>query len=236
MKDGTRYAVQLRKVYARFRKTVSIPVIEETDDPIRRLALAVLGAESSEEKASVAVRRLLDRMADWNEVRVSRPVEIHRAVGTAIPDALRRAQMLVRALQSVYDSENRMSLDRIRSMGRRDARTYLEELNGLDEFGVASVMLWSLGAHAIPVDARLFEALQKAELVHPAASRAEVQAFLERNIGAADAREFCLVMRSFAASLAGGAKEGKAKAAPKSVGGASRKSSFAPKRKKKAAS
>ena len=59
-------------------------------------------------------------------------------------------------------------------------------------------MLWSFGGHAIPVSDPLLASLRAADLIHPTATRAEVQAFLERNINAAQAKEFCLVMRSFA--------------------------------------
>ena len=61
-------------------------------------------------------------------------------------------------------------------------------------------MLWSFGGHAIPVSDTFLQALREAELAHPHATRAEVQAFLERNINAAQAKEFCLVMRSFKAA------------------------------------
>ncbi len=90
-----------------------------------------------------------------------------------------------------------MSLERLRSVGRREARQYLEQLEGVDEYAAASVLLWSLGAHAIPVGDRLLSALRAAELVHPTATRAEVQAVLERHVSAAEAQEFCLIMRSF---------------------------------------
>ena len=53
--------------------------------------------------------------------------------------------------------------------------------------------------------------------MHPEATRAEVQAFLERHVGADEAREFCIIMRTFAEKHAAKAKraEDKAKHAPK---------------------
>ena len=209
MKDGTRYAAQVRKVYSKLRQQAPEWKGPEGDDPIRQLAVAILSRECNEEVAQRAVDRLLNSMASWNEVRVSTPAEVQRCLGNTIPHVLARCKHLITTLQSVYDRENRLSLDRFRNLGRREARQRLEELDGVDELIAASVMLWSLGGHAIPVSDKLLEALHRAELIHPSADRAEVQAFLERNISATEAKEFCRVMRSFDGREHGGAKRGK---------------------------
>jgi len=197
MKNGTMYAGRLRKVYAKVRQSAPKPEIPELDEPLRRLAIATLGVETTDEDAKRAIDRAFATMVDWNEIRVSSAAELNRATGNAIPHGVHHCQRLVDALQAIYDRENQLSLDRLRSMGRRDARHYLEQLDGLDEYGVASVLLWSLGGHAIPVNDRLLAALRDADLVNPSAGRSEVQAFLERHVGAADAKEFCLVMQTF---------------------------------------
>lgn len=209
MKDGTRYAAQVRKVYSRLRRQAPQWKSPEGDDPIRQLAVAILSRECNEEVAQRAVDRLLHSMASWNEVRVSTPAEVQRCLGNTIPHVLARSKHLITTLQSVFDRENRLSLDRFRNLGRREARQRLEELDGVDELIAASVMLWSLGGHAIPVSDKLLQALHRAELIHPSADRAEVQAFLERNISATEAKEFCRVMRSFDGRERGGAKRGK---------------------------
>ncbi len=217
MKDGTRYASEVRKVFTKLRQQVSELEIRQPEDPIRRLAVATFNLECNEESARRAVNRLLGSMESWNEVRVSTPSELQRVIGNTIPNALARCQHLITSLQSVFDWENRLSLDRLKNVGRREARQYLEQLEGVDEYVAASVMLWGLGGHAIPVNDKLLEALRRAELVHPSANRAEVQAFLERNISATQAQEFCLVMRSFDGREASVAKRGKTAARSKNV-------------------
>jgi hypothetical protein len=218
MKNGTRYAAKLKKVYAGLRASVDPAVIPEPDEPLRRLAIAILGEGCSDEEATRAVDRALDTMVDWNEMRVSSASELNKALGNAIPQGIQRCRKLAVALQAVFDCENQMSLDRLQAMGRRDARHYLEQLEGTDEYAVASVILWSLGGHAIPVNDRLLSALHEADLVHPAATRAEVQAFLERNISANEAKEFCLVMQSFpSAKRSGGRRTADGSTSKKSV-------------------
>lgn len=199
MKDGTRYAGRLKKAYAKLRQSVAEPKIPEVDDPMRRLAIAILGMECGDAEAARAIERIFTTMVDWNEVRVSSAAQVYRAMGDRIPQGLDRARELLDALQAIYEREHRVSLDRLHGVGRREARDYLEALEGVDEYAAASVMLWSFGGHAIPVSDKLLTSLREAELVHPTATRAEVQAFLERNVNSAQAKEFTVIMRSFAA-------------------------------------
>ena len=197
MKQGTMYAARLKKAYAKIRQAAPAPTIPEPDDPLRRLSIAIFGVKYGELEAQQAIDRLLTTMTDWNEVRVSRPSEINTALGDADAERLEYCQRLIDVLQSVYDRENRLSLGRLKQLGRREARQYLEALDGVDAYAVASVALWSLGGHAIPIDDRLWQALREADLVHPSANRGEVQAFLERHVAASEAKAFCIRMRSF---------------------------------------
>jgi endonuclease III len=206
MKQGTAHAARLKKAYAKVRHAAPTPQIPEPDEPLHRLGIAILGVKYGDVQAQQAIDQLLTTMTDWNDVRVSRPSEINAAMGNANPERLEHCQRLIRALQSVYDHENRLSLDRLRQLGRREARQYLEGLDGVDQYAVASVALWSLGGHGIPIDDRLLRALRDADLVHPDADRGEVQAFLERHVAASEAKEFCIIMRSFGAKVSGATK------------------------------
>lgn len=200
MKDGTLYAGKLKKAFSKQRQASPAGEIPEPDDPVRRLALAILGEDSGEDEAAAAIDRLLGVMVDWNEVRVSTPDQVFRAMGEKPADGVEKARRLSRALHGVYLHEHKISLERLRNLGRREAREYLEALEGVNDYSAAAVMLWSLGGHAIPVNDALHRALRDAGLVHESATRVEVQAFLERNIPAAQAKEFCLVMRNLSAS------------------------------------
>lgn len=200
MKHGTMYGIRLKTAYHRLRASVAAPRIPEPDDPLRRLAVAILGVSSNDEEAARALDQAFSTLVDWNEMRVSSAFELHKAMGNSLPQGLPRCQQLIFVLQSIYEREHRVSLDRLKTLGRREVRQYLEELRGMDEYAAAAVILWSLGGHAVPVNDRLWAALREVELVHPEATREEVQAFLERHVSATQAKEFCLVMRSFTPS------------------------------------
>lgn len=208
MKNGTLYAVKVKKVFGRLRKGLAATDDEQAEvDPLTQLAHAIIACSQGENKATKAVQSILEHMVGWNEIRVSTPEEVEVAAGVALTDGRAVCKRLVRALQSIYDRENRMCLEALKSMGRRDAKAYLEKLESVDEYVVASVMLWSLGGHAIPVSDAQLETLRRAELVEPSATRAEVQAFLERNIAAADAKTFCLVLDGASAAKLTGTTE-----------------------------
>ena len=192
MKDGTLYADRLKKAYAKVKGGISAADIPELRDPVHCLALGVLGTDNGPDRAERQLNKALALVVDWNEIRVSNAAEVSDLVGDHSADSLRRCQHLIDALQAIYDRENKVTLDRIKSLGRREARQYLESLKGVDEYAVAYVVLWSFGGHAIPVWNQVLGGLREAQLVHPTASRAEIQAFLERNVSAADAKAFSL--------------------------------------------
>jgi len=197
MKNGTAHAVELKKAWSRHRSAVGELIIPEVPNDLTCLATGILGSSLSEHQAERAVTALLANMADFNEVRVSTPLEVQEAIGEAAPVPLERCQKLIAALQSIYDAENKLSLEKLHSLGRREARQRLEKISGVDDFAAAWVMLWYLGGHAVPVNDRLLDALRRAKLIHAEATRAEVQAFLERHISANDVKYFSMAMRTF---------------------------------------
>jgi endonuclease-3 len=215
MKNGTAYAARLKKAYAKQKKAVGKIEPVDNDEPMRRLAIGILGIANGDEFAERLVNRLTSNVVSWNELRVSSPMEAQRAAGDTAVSHAPQYEALIRALQAVFDRENAMSLDRLKTMGLREARAFLESLDGVDAYAVASVVQWSLGGHAIPVCDRLLDALRQADLVHPEADRAEVQAFLERHVPAAEGRYFCAVMRNFAAPQRAGKKSARSSASKK---------------------
>jgi len=217
MKNGTLYAGRLKKFFTKMRQSLPKPEIPEPDDPVRRLAVAILGAGCSDAEAARTLQKLLTIFVDWNDIRVSRAFELGRALDDASPAMQKRCHQLITALNSVYRLENKSSLDRLKNLGRREARQFLEKLPGMDEHAVAAVFLWSLGGHAIPVSDPVLQTLRDHDLVDPTADRSEIQAFLERNIAAHDAKEFVLLIGAFASERRPSGSRGKSASRGRSV-------------------
>lgn len=203
MKNGTLYARRVKKLYSRLKNTYGRPQIpEEPTDPVDQLILGLLSVEASEAKAHRALTALGEAMVDINEVRVSTSAEVAAAIATHVPDSTACADAIRASLNAIFKREHALSLDHLQKTGLREAKQYLERLDGVDAGAAASVLLWSLGGHAIPVDRRMHQALRRENCVEPSASRGEVQAFLERNISASDAKMFCLLMNRLSSATA----------------------------------
>ncbi len=211
MKNGTLYAKKIKQAYNKFRgsRTSEPP---EVRPPVEQLILGVLSQETSLERAEKALSQILDDMVDYNELRVSTPAEVSSSIGKHIPRSVQRAKTLLTVLNAVYQLEYTISLDHLSSKGVREVKSYLSELEGMTPYAMASVMLWSLGGHAIPVNDVALEFLKENDLVDENATGAEVQSFLERHVSSADAKEFCMDLDAIVGSKSF-AFNGKAKAA-----------------------
>ena len=203
MKRGTHYAKKLKRAYSKFRGCAARRSIPEPTPPVEQLILAVLSQETSLSRARKAAKQLNEDMIDYNELRVSTPAEISESIDRHVPRAVQCAKALIRLLNAIYRTEYAVSLDSLTSKGIREVKSSLERLEGITPYVTASVLLWSLGGHAVPINDPVLEFLKKQELVDPRASCAEVQSFLERHISAAEARSFCLDLEAYATSRAG---------------------------------
>jgi endonuclease III len=199
MKNGTLYAKKLKPALSRIRGSAPQTPLEYAD-AIEQLIVAVLSQEAGLSSAHRAMRQLREDMVDYNELRVSTPAEVVASIDKHISDAEKPAEALIRVLNAIYRNEFAVTLDRLAGKGVRETKAYLDELDGMTPYVSASVLLWSLGGHAIPVNDRALDQLRREELVDPAADTAEVQAFLERHISAADAKDFALDLAAYAAS------------------------------------
>ena len=194
MKNGTHYAKRLKRTFGALKQEYGVPEIPPPSDGVDQLLLAILQHYTSDAKAVKALKQLRDEMVDINEARVTTVPELVAVFGDQVPHAAEAAGVIHRALNAVFYREHTVTLDMLQRTGRREAKAYLDSLDGVDAYCVASVRLWSLGGHAIPMSAALFQALHRAELIDPSATPDEAQAFLERNVPAAEAKVFCLLM------------------------------------------
>jgi endonuclease III len=207
MKKGTLYARKLKKAYASFRGAADGTVLESTD-PIEQLILAVLSQQASRLRAQRAFKQLQNDMVDYNELRVSSPAEVSESISRNIPRSVQCAKALLRLLNNIYQREFAVSLESLRGRGIREIKQYLDSLDGISPYVSASVILWSLGGHAIPINDVVHAWLVQQDLVHPEAAPVEVQSFLERHVSAADARGFCLDLEAQAISRGSGSSNG----------------------------
>lgn len=200
MKHGGDYVRRLKQLFNRLVRKFGKPTIPEPSDPLEQLLVAILGSNTSHHKALTVFRRLREQMVDLNELRVTPVSELARLIGPLIPQAELKAQRIVDVLNDIRRRHDTLDLSFLKQRGRREAREYLESLEGVDRCAAASVTLFSLGGHAIPVDDLTLQLLRKDEVVDPVADLPEVQSFLEHHVSASDAAVLTLLLDRYVAS------------------------------------
>ncbi len=202
MKRGTEYAKRVKRLFNQWVRKHGRPELSAPIDPIEQLLIAILSVCTSNARGMAAARRVRQQMVDLNELRVTPPMELAELVRDVVPLAREKAERIVSVLNAIRRLQDSLDLSFLHQRGRREAREYLESLDGVDKTIAANVVLHSLGGHAIPVDDLTLYVLRKENLVDPAADAAEVQGFLERNVAAADARVFVELLDRYVAGKA----------------------------------
>lgn len=200
MKHGGDYARRLRHLFNRLIRKYGKPAPCEPSDPLTQMLIAILGGNTSHHKALAAFRKLREQMVDLNELRVTPVNELARTLSQLVPQPEIKAQRIIQVLNDIRRRHDTLDLSFLKQRGRREAREYLESLEGVDRATAASVTLFSLGGHAIPIDELRLAILRKEGVVDPAADLAEVQSFVERHIAASEAMAFAQLLDRHTAS------------------------------------
>ncbi len=163
-----------------------------TDAPLARLVESFMWWEAGVRHAPAAVDKLCAELVDYNELRICLPDEVLAIIGTKYPKGQERCERLHAALNAVYNREHALNLETLLSMPKREARVYLEGLDGITPFIASRVMLLTLGAHAFPVDSRIAGVLEEASIADSGEQPAQVAAKMERLLRAGECREIYL--------------------------------------------
>ena len=73
-------------------------------------------------------------------------------LGSRYPAIEKRVAMITQSLNSIFEKEHTLSLDRLKTISKRDARQFLRDLPDIHPFVEAYVMLFAFDGHAIPID------------------------------------------------------------------------------------
>lgn len=191
-------AVNLQALIARLREShaaavpigaspAASPTTIQADEPLLgHFLLAFLLWDSTTPKALHALARLEAAVVDFNELRHCMPDELAKLMGDRTPKLAERSLRLRTALSRVYAREHRMSLAHLAALPAKDARAYLESIEGVPAYVAARVCLLGLSAHAAPVDSRICRRLAEAKVVAEGAAPEAAAALLEKKFKPAD--------------------------------------------------
>jgi endonuclease III len=195
MKNATKHAEVLRShLRSLLREQKPAPI--ERLDPLKALVRGAMSADVSDARADEAVRAIDREFVNLNELRVATEPEVHELLGARYPGIEKRVQLITRCLNAIFEKEHTLSLDRLKTISKRDARQFLRDLPDITPFVEAYVMLYGFeGATAVPVDDEMLEYLREEGIVDEKASIEEAQRFLENNLKGDECYDFFASVR-----------------------------------------
>jgi endonuclease III len=179
----------LKKIIARLVKAAPSRRPEPVD-PLTRIIRAFLEYDCDESRTSVAERKIMDNMVDYNDLRVTPAIELAALLGVRYPFAESRCAGLHRTLQSIFDREHHMRLDRIKEMKKAEIRPYFQSLAGITPYVEASVSVDCFGIPAAPVDTKLLLWLISKDTFPEGTDIRTAQQVLEKHLKAGEAEDF----------------------------------------------
>lgn len=212
MKDSKVYADRLAALLKQLEATFDVPTPAPLD-PVAQLISAFLMWEANSVRADQAFQRIQSHIVDYNDLRVCCTHDVIKWIGERYPRGRARIDRLRAALRAIYEREHDITLDRVIGLTNREARQWIETLEGVTPYVSAQWLLFSKRAHAMPIDEQLRSKLIAAEIIDRGTDLLTVQAWLERHVRAADAAKAHLLLQ-------GWVEEGGAGGRPHSTGGA----------------
>lgn len=182
MKNATKHADTLKSFLKKqLKQHGNIPPLEPID-PLRALVRGCLAADTTDNRAAEAMTTIEREFVDLNDLRVATELECVEIIGPRYPEIETRVAEFVQALNAIFAREHTLSLERLRTIPRREARQFLRELPGVSPFVEAYTALYGFEMPAFPVDRTILSALKDEGVVEDDATHDETQKFVEHQL------------------------------------------------------
>lgn len=195
MKNAAKFADALRSLSKHLIKDHK-PAPKQATEPLETLVRGAMSYGVSDAKATEAMRLIQKEFVDLNELRVATDLEIQELLGVRYPDIERRVATITQSLNNIFEREHTLSLERLKSVSRREARQFLRELPEIHPFIEAFVMLYAFDGSAFPIDSEILAYLVEEEAVEPSASLEDAQKFVEHTLKADEVHDFFVAIRA----------------------------------------
>jgi endonuclease III len=205
MKNATKHADELKSLLKKLLKEEK-PEPKEDLEALQALVRGAMSFDVSDAKAEDAMKAINREFVDLNELRVATDLEIQEMLGQRYPAIEKRVAMITQSLNNIFEREHTLSLDRLKTLNKKDARQFLRELPEIHPFVEAYVMLFTLDGAAVPMDDEMLKYLVEQEIVEAGTTLEDAQKFVEHSIKAEDAYETYVCLRRAAT---GAKKKGK---------------------------
>jgi endonuclease III len=207
MKNAGKHGEELKQLFKRLMREGK-PEAKQPIEPLDALVRGAMSYDVSDSRVEDAIKAIAKEFVDLNELRAATDLEVQELLGVRYPAIEERVAMITQCLNDIFEREHTMSLDRLKTISKRDARQFLRELPGMQPFVEGFIMLMAFDGSAFPMDQEMCDYLREEGILDEETSVADAQKFVENHIKGEDLYDFYVVLRK--ASLGGGRKKAKA--------------------------
>ena len=194
MKNATKHAEELKSLLKRLLKE-SKPEARQSQEPLRALVRGAMSFDVSDARAAEIMQHIDKEFVDLNELRVATDLEIQELLGARYPAIERRVTMITQSLNRIFEKEHTLSLDRMKTISKRESRQFLRELPDMNPFVEAYVMLYAFDGHAFPIDGDILAHLISAGAVEDESTVEDGQRFVEHHLKAEECYDLYACLR-----------------------------------------
>lgn len=206
MKNATKHAEDLRSLFKKLSRDFK-PDPKPTYEPLRALVRGAMTYDVPDARAEEAMVVVEREFVDLNELRVATDLEVQDMLGNKFPGVEKRVLMVTNCLNAIFEKEHTLSLDRLKTLSKRDARQVLKELPDLHPFVEGFTMLFGFDGHAIPVDETTLAFLRDHGVVETTTTLDEAQKFLEHAVKSEEHYDLYATLRRAALAEAAAKKK-----------------------------
>jgi endonuclease III len=199
MRNASKYSDSLKHWFKRLSRDAEATALQPLE-ALEALVRAAMSYDVTDSRAEDAMKAISKEFVDLNELRVATDLEIQELLGVKYPAIEQRVAMITQSLNNIFEREHTMSLDRLKTVSKRDARQFLRELPQIHPFVEAYVMLFAFEGNAFPLDDEMLTHLRDQELVDPEATLVEAQRFLENYVKGEEIHQGYVLLRKAAYS------------------------------------
>jgi len=186
-----------RRVVTILRKRYPGAVPGNQRPVVETLLHAVCLENTSLENAEAALQALLERFHDLNEIRVSSISELETALRT-LSDPEWRALRIRSVLGHIFELHYRFEFESILRKTLDAATKQLKLIPNLSPFVTAYTLQSAFGAHVVPVDDLMRDAVVWLGIASPGVSASDAGDALKPGLRKSDAPQFCFLLRQLA--------------------------------------
>jgi endonuclease III len=208
MKHATKHAEDLRSLFKKLLKEHK-PDPKPVFEPLKAFVRGAMCYDATDAKAEEAMETINREFVDLNELRVATELEVQDMLGQRFPGVEKRVAMVTACLNVIFEKEHTLSLDRLKTLSKRDARQVLKDLPDIHPFVEAYTMLFGFDGHAIPVDNTMLTYLKDHHIVEDGTSIEDAQKFLEHAVKSEEHYDLFAALRRAALVDAGSTKKKK---------------------------